>query len=323
MVKWSCVLVSDDDDGEYVPPPREVEESDDDDDDIIDDNDDDDDDDGGVATLDFDDEDCIGIVDVNPESRRVAEELLREQDRTEHEPKTSSFSREHIRKNVNRIYNRLRNKNIRLSDDQSRVVNLIKAVIVGVVDGTQYNADAVHFSFRLFFGAIREENLQAKYAWVCAMLVLPVVLTKLGAVKEFSTKEIVEAFEEMFRNPSTQKRGSRSQPRQGGYFWTFCSKDKAFVLVYIGESRQQSERYEEHLGFLQLASKDEYSKSWYPRASKQEVWRNGLLFDLTEYMDDLGFLGIFFQRTLEAAFCMIVNTLPAAAKETNGHLIVK
>lgn len=40
-------------------------------------------------------------------------------------------------------------------------------------------------------------------------------------------------------------------------------------------------------------------------------------------MDELGFLGIFFRRALEAAFCMVLNTLPARAKETNGHVIVK
>lgn len=311
------VASNDDDNEEYLPPPLPEEESSDD---SEYDNNDNDNDDDEEPEPDFDDEDCIDYVDVKPEEQDLAKEFFA--DGTEANPRVSTFSRKYIRTTINEMYNRLQGHDMHLGDNQRRVFKLIKAVIHGIVDATEHNGESVHYSHRLFFAALRKDNLQEKYAWLCAALVLPVVLTKLGAVKEFGVKDIIQAFEEISQDASSQSLGSKSNPRQGGYFWTFRNKDKKMVLVYIGESRQQLIRHDDHHGLLELASTGQYTKSWYPRAGKQEIWRHGVLFDLTDHVDDLGFLDIFFQRSLEAAFCMILKTLPARAKEANGNVII-
>ncbi|KAK5094340.1 hypothetical protein LTR70_004233 [Exophiala xenobiotica] len=233
-----------------------------------------------------DDEEFLDLDDLDEEDRKVAEAFLDEGGKA-----GSKFNSRFLADAIDGIHSRLP-KQRHLSLKQRRTTARLRKILQAIFTSQRNHPKAVSLVFKRFMDFVNVEDRVSKVIDICLLLVLLSTLEAFGG-EQYSAPALIEIIEQLGTDPKA----------------TDADRLSTIVRQYVGETRTGVRRWEDHEQMLQKAK----FGSWYYEAAKLDVQVRLVLADISQCFKAMGFYYVFFIRLLEAAFCVLLRTLPAKA----------
>ncbi|KAK5070650.1 hypothetical protein LTR64_000325 [Lithohypha guttulata] len=250
----------------------------------------------------------INLDTLSADEQRAAVEFADESGAS----KSSQWSIKYRRTLILSVHEKIKKTSSGMSEEQQLCIARLRKIMQSILLRAQEHPDGLHWTFKVFFKCLTQENLSTEFVDICCGLVLPVVLEKFGC-DDYSPATLIGIFQELEQNAATQDQGNDSNPKRVAYQLAFFDTVLKTLRNYIGETRACYVRWGMHTQNYKRSK-----ASWYPEARKYPTMAKMVLADLKDVFEELGFFYIFIIRMLEASFSILLRTLPREARTGPG-----